>query len=99
MRGVLKPQGSVIGPSSKLIMGLALLTLGAACSRSNDSSVTKQQLHDSAVTPEADTNRAFETDEGELRVVSRQVFAELVRQGRARPGVRPDEQSPDQLLV
>jgi hypothetical protein len=102
MRGVLKPHSNLFLFNSK--MGLAaLLALSAACSRSNSKSPSLQDLHDSRVQPENNTNRSFDTDEGELRVVSRAEFERMVAEGRARGlpqnGARPQDPPADQLLV
>lgn len=96
MRGVLKPNLQVLNLN---FVGIALLALGA-CSKSKSNSPTLAELNQSRVSASPDADRAFSSEDGEIRVVSRERFEQLIREGQVRrTNPTNDEQRADELLI
>ncbi len=97
MRGVLKPKNL----NKVNVLGVALLALTtSACSKSTSNSPTLAELNASRVNAAVDADRAFDTGDGELRVISRARFEELVRNGQVRrSNPDADAQTPEELLI
>ncbi|MEZ4816188.1 MAG: hypothetical protein R3A80_13460 [Bdellovibrionota bacterium] len=100
MRGVLKPNGRNSQNNKFFFLGVALLALSSACGKTKSQSPSLAELNASRVNAAVDADRAFDTDDGELRVVGRARFEQLIRDGEIRR-INPDAdtQSPEALLI